>query len=278
MSLSNNPSDTSNPLAEGTVPHVAHVSVKLPPFWKTSPALWFLRLESQFALANITSDLTKFNNVISCLDSDVLNSVSDILMKPPTTGKYDALKQRLISIHSESETSKIRTLLQGLELGDQRPSQLLTRMRALAGDTVGEALLRSLWLARLPYSTQSVLAAFGEDNLSKVAEVADKISDLTSPSYVNSTNVIPQSSESATARLELQVAQLTQQVSELSSALGRSSRSPSRGFRRSFRRNRSRDNSRNYKERTNDICFYHVNFGDRARKCQSPCFFRQSGN
>ncbi|GBN62918.1 hypothetical protein AVEN_156862-1, partial [Araneus ventricosus] len=62
-----------------------------------------------------------------------------------------------------SEASKIRALLQGLELGDQRLSQLLTRMRALASDTVGELLLKSLWMGRLPNSTQTILAALSED-------------------------------------------------------------------------------------------------------------------
>ncbi|GFQ78388.1 gag-pol polyprotein [Trichonephila clavata] len=80
---------------------ISHVAVKPPPFWKHNPAL------------------------------------CDLVLKPPENGKYDALKKRLIEVHSESEDSKIRILFQGLELGDQRPSQLLTRMRSLAGDNVG---------------------------------------------------------------------------------------------------------------------------------------------
>ena len=114
---------------------VARVAVKPPPFWKSNPALWFVRLEAQFELANISTDLTKFNHVLSAVDSDILNSVSDLVLKPPETDKYKTLKERLVKIHSESESSKIRTLLQGLELGDQRPSQLLTRMRTLAADS-----------------------------------------------------------------------------------------------------------------------------------------------
>ncbi|GBN62894.1 hypothetical protein AVEN_145783-1 [Araneus ventricosus] len=117
---------------------IAGVGVKLPPFWKANLALWFVQLEAQFALAGITVDDTKFNHAISAVDSEILNSV-------------------------KSEASKILALLQGLELGDQRPSQLLTRMRALASDTVGEQLLKSLWMGRLPNSTQTILAALSED-------------------------------------------------------------------------------------------------------------------
>ncbi|GFQ92743.1 retrovirus-related Pol polyprotein from transposon 17.6 [Trichonephila clavata] len=118
-----------------------YVPVKPPPFWKHNPVLWFVRLEAQFELAKI---LNEFNYVLSAVESDILNSVRDLVLKPPENGKYDALRKRLIEVHSESENSKIRILLQGLELGDQRPSQLLTRMRSLAGDNVGEPLLKSL--------------------------------------------------------------------------------------------------------------------------------------
>ncbi|GFV48742.1 uncharacterized protein TNCV_625291 [Trichonephila clavipes] len=101
---------------------ISHVAVKPPPFWKHNPALWFVRLEAQFDLAKILNDATKFNYVLSAVESDISNSVSDLVLKPPENGKYEALKKRLIEVHSESEDSKVRTLLQGLELGDQRPT------------------------------------------------------------------------------------------------------------------------------------------------------------
>ncbi|GFU48740.1 uncharacterized protein NPIL_165851 [Nephila pilipes] len=72
-----------------------------------------------------------------------------------------------------------------LELGNQRPSQLLTRMRFLAGDNVGEPLLKSLWLGRLPNGMQTILAAVSE-NLDQLATVADKINDLAFPQGINS--------------------------------------------------------------------------------------------
>ncbi|GBL83454.1 hypothetical protein AVEN_48336-1 [Araneus ventricosus] len=142
---------------------IARVGVKLPPFWKANLVLWFVQLEAQFALAGITVDDTKFNHAISAVVSEILISVSGIILRPPDIDKYTILKKRLIDLHSESEASKIRALLQGLQLGDQRPSQLLTRMRALDSDTVGEPILKSLWMGRLPNSAQTILAALSED-------------------------------------------------------------------------------------------------------------------
>lgn len=253
-----------------TPAEISRVGVKPPPFWKTNPTLWFIQLESQFALANITADETKFHYVVSAMDSDMLNSVCDLLTNPPQNDSYKALKTKLIELHSESEASKIRTLLQGLELGDQRPSQLLSRMRALAGDSVGEPLLKSLWTSRLPTNTQTILAALNED-LSGLATVADKINEL--PAAINSVSSKPPD-ESKIEKLEQQIAHLTSLVTSLTTQRHsrHRSRTPSR------KNNKNRDQSRTYREPTDGMCFYHTNFGIDARKCVKPCTFSASGN
>ncbi|GFR08056.1 transposon Ty3-I Gag-Pol polyprotein [Trichonephila clavata] len=202
--------------------NVKKETLKATALWKANLALWFVQLEAQFALAGITADDTKFNHVISAIDSGILNSVCDIILKPPDADKYSTLKNRLIESHSECEASKIRALLQGLELGDQRPSQL-ARIKALAGDTVGDPLLKSLWLGRLPNNTQTILTVLKED-LAGLASVADKINDLANHSNINS--VTPQTSDYRVAQLEKQVAQLMTLVGELTTTM-RQSRSQS---------------------------------------------------
>lgn len=256
---------------------IARVAVKPPPFWKINPTLWFAQLEAQFKIANITVDDTKFNHVVSAIETDVLNSVSDIILNPPQHEKYNTLKNRLIELHSESQESKIRTLLQGIELGDQRPSQLLTRMRSLAGEAAGEPLLKSLWLSRLPTTSQSILAALSED-LNKLANVADKISEFSSIPQINAAS---SSHSVSNSNLELQVAQLSKQMSELTNLVNSRGRAPQKNRYRHHngRRSRSRARSANkYKEPANNLCFYHTNFGAQARKCNSPCSFNSTGN
>ncbi|GFT39080.1 hypothetical protein NPIL_90941 [Nephila pilipes] len=81
-------------------------------------------------------------------------------------------------------------------------------MRSLAGDNVGETLLKSLWLGCLPNGTQTILAALNE-NLDRLATVADKINDLAFPQIINS---VAATSNKKTEQLEQQ---LTQQVSGL---------------------------------------------------------------
>lgn len=248
---------------------IAHVAVKPPPFWKSHPTLWFIRLESQFSLAKITVEETKFNHVVAALDADVLTSISDILLNPPENQPYEAIKKRLIDSHSESESSKIRTLLQGLELGDQRPSQLLARMRSLAGSSVGEALLKSLWLGRLPHNTQSILAALNQE-LNQLATVADKIHETCNPPTINAASVDrPQTS----CAMEAQIAQLSKQVSELTTLVHRQNCDTKNQGPRHFRRRSNSQRYKQFKEPSNGQCFYHTNFGNKAKKCTPPCSF-----
>lgn len=249
---------------------ISRVAVKPPPFWKNNPALWFIQLESQFALADIKEDLTKYNYVVAAIDSEALNSVSDIILNPPAENKYDCLKNRLIDVHSESESAKLQKLLQGLDLGDQRPSQLLTRMRALAGKNVGETLLKSLWLNRLSTSTQTVLAALNDD-LSVLAPVADKIHELSAPISISN---VKTASISTNSDLEQKIADLTKQVNELTTLVRRQhNRSRSRN-----KYARGRSFSPSSRNQNKDYCYYHKRFGSKARKCCSPCTFGQSEN
>ncbi|XP_054711139.1 uncharacterized protein LOC129220734 [Uloborus diversus] len=259
---------------ENSDKQIAYVGIKPPPFWKSNPQLWFLRLEAQFTLANITNEITKFNHVVAAVDADILTSVSDIIVNPPKEKPYETLKQRLINSHSESEESKIHTLWQGVELGDSRPSHLLARMRNLAGDSVGEALLKSLWLTRLPSTTRSIVGALSEE-LSKLAAVADKIHDLAVTPEINATYSVPQPQNSP---LEAKIADLIRQVSELAAVVHERGRSRDRRYNYNWRNN-SRSRSRNFRNRNDGsnehkYCWYHYKCGEKSTKCVQPCQFR----
>lgn len=77
--------------------------IKLPPFWRENPMLWFAQIEAGFALSRITSDETKFQYVILNLDSNVLPFVTDIITTPSALNKYEAVKNRIIASCDESK-------------------------------------------------------------------------------------------------------------------------------------------------------------------------------
>ncbi|XP_050512887.1 uncharacterized protein LOC126888580 [Diabrotica virgifera virgifera] len=160
---------------------VDRISVKIPPFWPNDPEIWFLQVENQFTLANIKSDATKFNYIVANLDTAYILEVRDIIVSPLATERYAKLKSELIKRLSASQQQKIKRLLEHEELGDRRPSQFLRHLQSLAGTTVPDNIVRSLWLGRLPASTQAILATQAKASLDAVAELADTISEAIAP-------------------------------------------------------------------------------------------------
>ncbi|XP_050508079.1 uncharacterized protein LOC126885539 [Diabrotica virgifera virgifera] len=172
---------TDGNTSDNTSASVDRISVKIPPFWPNDPEIWFLQVENQFTLANITSDATKFNYVVANLDTAYILEVRDIIVSPPATERYAKLKSELIKRLSASQQQKIKRLLEHEELGDRRPSQFLRHLQSLAGTTVPDNIVRSLWLGRLPASTQAILATQAKASLDAVAELADTISEAIAP-------------------------------------------------------------------------------------------------
>ncbi|KYB29505.1 hypothetical protein TcasGA2_TC032970 [Tribolium castaneum] len=80
------------------------------------------------------ADQSKYFTIVAALDCSVLQSVSDILTNPPETQKYETIKAKLISAYTDSQEKQLRKLLNELELGDRKPSQLLREMKTLAGE------------------------------------------------------------------------------------------------------------------------------------------------
>ena len=139
------------------------------------------KLESQFFISGITADATKFHSVVSALDASVLACATDLVRTPPAEKLYETLKLRILSQYKQSDSARLRHLLQDLTLGDKRPSQLLLEMRNLADNKITDEVLRSLWLQRLPISMQQILSVSSEtlDGLSKIADKVNEVSGCT---------------------------------------------------------------------------------------------------
>lgn len=102
--------------------------------------------------------------------------VAEIIEKSPERDKYIYLKNLLINCFTDSE-KRLRQLLAGVELNDKKPSDLLRELKQLAGGTISDNVLYSIWLQRLPFRVQATLAVVEDSPLVKLAELADKIID-----------------------------------------------------------------------------------------------------
>ena len=256
---------------------IARLSVKIPPFWRKDPEMWFAQVEAQFAIAGITSDETKFNYVAGNLEANYATEVRDILTSPPDSGKYEKLKIELIRRLGTSQDHKTRELLETQQLGDRAPSQFLRHLQGLPGKAFSEEALRSIWLSRLPMSMQTILATQKQATLDQVAELADAIANRRE--YTEATTkyaaaaAVPAADTIPLTALVQQISLLTTSVAEISLQLSEftSRENRTRPRSRGHSQNRRRSRSRNFPP--NRMCWYHSRFAERARTCQSQCNF-----
>ncbi|XP_029715439.2 uncharacterized protein LOC115269770 [Aedes albopictus] len=261
----NSGTDVNN-TAGGTVNKVA---IKIGPFWKRDPTLWFAQLEAQFTLNQVTREDTRYFHVLAAIDSEILACCSDIIRDPPANGKYSALKDRIISEYSTSEQNRMQQLLRGCELGDRKPSQLLREMRDLARDVItDEKIIKSLWMQQLPETTQAVLKVSEATlQLAQLAEQADKLADITRTRSISSAGTTWEDNK------DIGFEELRKQISVLSDEIAAFRQERGRPRSRSF--SRFLGGTRSGSRGNHPYCFYHRKFGANARSCRSPCQFKQ---
>ncbi|XP_073821292.1 uncharacterized protein [Musca autumnalis] len=213
---------------------ISRIGVKVPPFWKTNPKLWFRQIECQFFNAGIAQDETKYHTLVGSIETNILNTVSHIIENPPSSNKYEVLKTAMLAEFQDSEERRLQKLLENVEMGDRKPSAVLREMRQLSSGKVSDDMLKSLGFQRLPTMIKTVLSV-STDSLDKLAVMADKIND--------------QLGNSSRIRVRGWMALKV----------------------RSKSRNRNSSQSRDTSER---LCWYHFKFGSKASKCRPPCTYK----
>lgn len=246
---------------------IARVSIKLPSFWKENPDLWFANVESQFRTHKISQEQTMYDYVLQSLDQTIIPYVADLIKNPPAN-PYIELKSRIITAFCETDEHRLRKLLSGMQIGDQKPSLFLQTMRNQAGNQTNDAVLKSLFMDQLPEQVRGILVMSNETNLDKIAAQADKIVETIRPTSISAVT----SHSNATSEIS-PIDRLAQQIDELNKKFENFSRGRTRERQNNFQprgTSRSPSRGRNFNPR-GKFCFYHHRFGNKATKCQEPC-------
>ncbi|XP_063838255.1 uncharacterized protein LOC135087418 [Ostrinia nubilalis] len=254
------------------------LNLKVPTFSPDDPEIWFALLEGQFNNFGITDDFMKFNNVITNLDIHHAKTVKDIIVNPPDTNRYNKIKSELIKRLTASHEKKVKQLLTYEELGDRTASQFLRHLLDLAGPDVPQEFVRSIWTNRLPKQIQTVLTTQPTHSLEQLADLADRIQEITGPGCHVATTSKPTASSSNASNSE--IAELRMMVERLESKMDQYSRAsrPQNRSRPQQRQPSSRSQSRSSSDyNRHPVCWYHWKYGSKARKCQKPCDYK-AGN
>lgn len=273
---------TSNATAKTEAAGIS-LTMRIPSFWRDRPRLWFISFEAA------TNDMKKgqaqlAQMVIAQLERQDIEQIMDLLYNPPETDQYKAIKERLISAYEESDSRQFQKLLSEMELGDQKPTQLLRRMRNLARDKVPDSTLRLMWTNHLPSHVRSVLAvseSFStKTELEELALLADKMMEQTA---VPEVAVVQSSAPPPTSATQADTQYLINEIRKLSLEIAELKARPppptynNNNYRRSrySSHHRSSSLSRNRDTSPSPFCYYHRRFKEQARRCTSPCSFKK---
>lgn len=244
---------------------------RAPAFTSHDPNLWFTILDVNFKAHNITSSLLKFSHACTLLPPDVVSQVPETIASASSSDTpYEDLKAAVLNRLQSSITARLQDLLSKEELGNEKPSDLLRRMKRLLGDkseTFDQTVFAHLFYQRLPAALQRNLFSVKDKlPLHDLAKLADDYMASTPAEPSTSLSTVTASTD--TQQLAHLITQLTLKVNSLEERLSDSLRQRPRSP--SPRRSRQRSSSRN---RTPGVCFYHDRFGKDAFKCTKPCSF-----
>lgn len=245
--------------------------LRITPFYKPNPKAWFSILELAFDQYNITRDDAKFGQVLMNIDPSIIDIVQDLMDDPPATQKYQTLKKRIIDALAESSEAKLRKILQGLYIGDDKPSVYLYKIKSLAGGQCSEPVLESIFSEGMPERIRSVLVAADTQDLNKLAVIADRVWEATPrevhavSTHENKGNIeIASIQENKSEKIESRLGRIEKDVEEIKKSIK---------YLRRNNRSRSRSSSTNREQK--NICWTHRKFKDQARFCVPPCEYKK---
>lgn len=162
------------------------VALKLPPFYKANPAMWFRQVEAQFTIRNpaITEDNTKFAYLLAALPADIAELMEFAVENATDGDKYTSPKTALIKQFGLTKAQKAKKLAAFTTLDpSMTPTTLLMHMRPLLSDSTSEEFLYK-FKSVMPPGVRTALAGRKFENIAAYAEAADDVAETIAPVLV----------------------------------------------------------------------------------------------
>jgi hypothetical protein len=150
-------------------------SPRIPEFNASDPEMCFAVVEAYFSKARVMDEQQRYLDVVSSLPPRYASEVRDVIMRPIDNDSYATLKRELIKRLCSTQEEKTLKLLQNVVMEDEKPTQYLRRLQALACSAVPVDLLRTLWLRGLPEKLKPTMATQTGKTLPDMAEVPDAV-------------------------------------------------------------------------------------------------------
>jgi hypothetical protein len=155
----------------------ATTPVKLCPYNKGEPHIWFRLIKAQFAAAGIRSQKLKYANALANLPKQVLRDILDTLnVCNDSDEPFDCLKYALLGQFGKSKwQSYFELLCLPMKMQGLKPSFLLGKLkqRLPPGVSPDTDLFLAMFLIRLPPSMREAVGACNHKTAPAMAKAAD---------------------------------------------------------------------------------------------------------
>ena len=271
----------------------AHINRKLPPCNMANLPAWFMMVECDFDIRNVTCPKAKYKDLVTSFTPDLVELVFDA-MADPNIYTYEDIKAIILKRATEDPYAALQFFMSGTDLGGLKPSAFLRHARILvarAGQTWGDEYTKKFLIGRMPPHARTALIA-AKLPLDELAAVADEM--LRDPVTAATTAAVQIEGDcaltKALAELQTQVGALQTGLTEMRDTRRRS---PSPRPRHRSRPPASRPSSpprrpqygpprhgarpHDVPQRDDEFCWYHATFGSRAANCRRPCTWSGNG-
>lgn len=220
------------------------VAIKPPHFMAANPEAWFIILEAQFHLANVTVLSTQFYHALAALPPEVVGQLPTSTLTSPD---YTALKAEVIALTEASKPEILDRFLRDRPLSG-KPSHYLAEMSQLAAKAgLGDELVRHKFQQALPPTIGPIIASQKTTPLPDLGKLADELCSLTNNLVINRVPSDSSQQHSHTGRKEYH---------QHRSGLEHCPNSDLRPF---------------SADQRPKICRAHIFFADRAKTCRTWC-------
>ena len=261
------------------IPDAIKRKPEIPSFDKAHVDHWIRRTENAFIRALVNTPREKFAFLETKFPVDFNPKINDFLWGDPTEARWTEFIKYLRTEYGTTKQQRAAVFLDGLKRDGKRPSQYVAQLNDKTKDVTVNDIKKEMLLREMPTDIQRMLQERWEAmTLEEAAKAADAYFDQDGKPRQKPATINAVINDSTPA---------TSEDFDDINAVGRrfNGSKPGNGF-KNFQRGRnsqptSKPQSSGSQQATqskppwknNDpsLCFYHNEFGDRAKKCDVGC-------
>lgn len=258
-----------------------HKSLKFPIFLENDITLYLNLVDEYFTLSGIENSIQKFQILVLHLPSDVTSRLRNIILHRPPNRPFFNLKQEIIKLYSVPSFEKV-TQLETVSFQGSCRDMFFEIKKITEQMNLPDNYLKDVYFNKLPNDLKLQALQLPEDvNLSQAVHKLEIANSLLKSKNTNLHDNVSVKIDD----LDLKLRQIADNLTLLQAKPSSNFNTPAYVYskpinvpNKSFPFNPQPVNNLHniVPSQPIPICFYHHTYGDRAQRCQPPCYYQKN--